>query len=70
MGEAVFAPRAKGNVADESAGYLLTYAYDSESLETRLLILAAGDIAGEPVATLRMPQRVPFGLHGNWIPGA
>jgi carotenoid cleavage dioxygenase len=69
VGEAVFAPGTKGNGTDENAGYLLTYEYDSESLETRFLILAAGDIAGEPAATLRMPQRVPFGLHGNWIPG-
>jgi carotenoid cleavage dioxygenase len=68
LGEAVFAPRAGASASDENAGYLLTFTYDSESLETRFLILAAADIAGEPVATLRMPHRVPFGLHGNWIP--
>jgi carotenoid cleavage dioxygenase len=32
------------------------------------VLLRAADIAGEPVAVLRMPQRVPFGLHGCWVP--
>jgi carotenoid cleavage dioxygenase len=31
-------------------------------------VLNAADIAGDPVAVLRMPQRVPCGLHGNWVP--
>ena len=70
VGEAIFAPAAGADASDENAGYLLTYVYDIASLETRCLILAAADIAGEPVATLRMPHRVPFGLHGSWIPGS
>lgn len=70
VGEAIFAPRAGADTGDENAGYLLTYVYDTERLDTHLLILNAADIAGEPVATLRMPRRVPFGLHGSWIQGA
>lgn len=70
VGEAVFAPGAGADVSDENAGYLLTYAYDSERFETFFLILAASDITGEPVATLRMPRRVPFGLHGSWFAGS
>ena len=67
LGEAVFAPGADAD-ASEDAGYLLVYACDGETLETRLLILNAADIEGEPVATLRMPRRVPLGLHGTWVP--
>jgi carotenoid cleavage dioxygenase-like enzyme len=70
LGEAIFAPATGADVYDENAGYLLTYAYDIASLETSCLILAAADVAGEPVATLRMPHRVPFGLHGSWIAGS
>jgi carotenoid cleavage dioxygenase-like enzyme len=66
LGEAVFAPR-DGSV-DENDGYLLVYAYDTETLNTNLLVLHASDIAGEPAATIQLPQRVPFGLHGSWIP--
>ena len=32
----------------------------------RLLVLDARDIAGEPIATVRLPHRVPYGFHGNW----
>ncbi|MEM7222084.1 MAG: carotenoid oxygenase family protein [Pseudomonadota bacterium] len=66
FGEAVFAPRRCSR--DESDGYIVTYAYDGETLSTSFVILDAADIAAEPVATLRMPQRVPFGLHGSWLP--
>ncbi len=64
IGEAVFAPSRDGGGEDD--GYLLTYAFDGEL--TNLLVLHAADIAGEPAAVLRLPQRVPFGLHGCWVP--
>jgi carotenoid cleavage dioxygenase len=65
LGEAIFAPGGSGTGEDD--GYLLVYTYDPAALTTDLLILHAGDVAGEPAATLRMPHRVPFGLHGNWV---
>jgi carotenoid cleavage dioxygenase len=34
---------------------------------TDLLLLDAQHIDGEPVATLRIPIRMPGGLHGNWV---
>ena len=64
IGEAVFAPAA--NSGDENDGYLLSYAFDGDV--TNLLILHAADISGEPAAVLGVPQRVPFGLHGCWVP--
>lgn len=67
FGEAVFVPRP-GSGPQTGDGYLVTYAFDTESLDTTLLLLDAQNIDSEPVATLAMPRRVPFGLHGNWLP--
>jgi carotenoid cleavage dioxygenase len=63
--EAVFAP-AVGE-SDELAGWYLTYVYDAETDGTDLVVIDASDFEGEPVARVRLPQRVPHGFHGNWI---
>jgi len=34
---------------------------------TDLVILDARDFEGAPVASIRLPHRVPPGFHGNWI---
>jgi carotenoid cleavage dioxygenase-like enzyme len=65
-GEAVFVPSTTAP-ADESAGWYLGYVYDPARDGSDLVILDASDFAGEPVARISMPQRVPFGFHGNWI---
>jgi len=64
-GEAVFVPGS--GPADESNGYYLGYVYDAARNGSDLVILDASDFAGAPVATIKLPQRVPFGFHGNWI---
>jgi carotenoid cleavage dioxygenase-like enzyme len=64
--EAVFAP-ATGQ-PDELSGWYLTYVYDPQTDSSDLVIIDASDFAGEPVARVRMPRRVPHGFHGNWIP--
>lgn len=35
---------------------------------TDLVIVAAQDFAGEAVARIHLPSRVPLGFHGSWIP--
>jgi carotenoid cleavage dioxygenase-like enzyme len=35
---------------------------------SRRYILDAQDFAGEPIATIRLPVRVPHGVHGGWAP--
>lgn len=66
FGEAVFAPRTGSTGEDD--GYVMTYTYDADTLDTHFMILDAADITAEPVAVLEMPHRVPFGLHGSWLP--
>ncbi|SEP18550.1 carotenoid oxygenase family protein [Amycolatopsis saalfeldensis] len=66
-GEAVFVP------ADETpggAGWLLAYVYDATAGSSDLVVLDAQNVAAPPVATVRLPQRVPAGFHGNWLPDA
>ncbi|KWX66973.1 carotenoid oxygenase family protein [Mycobacterium sp. NAZ190054] len=67
-GEAVFVPSMSG-AADESSGWYLGYVYDPDRDGSDLVILDASDFSGAPVARIKLPQRVPYGFHGNWIVG-
>lgn len=70
-GEAVFVPRDAGDRrAAEDDGYTLAYVHDPERGAADLVILAAQDFTGEPVARVHLPGRVPLGFHGSWIPDA
>jgi carotenoid cleavage dioxygenase len=64
-GEAVFIPRGE----DDAAGWLATFVYDPVADTSDLVLLDAARIEEEPAAVIRLPQRVPQGLHGAWIPG-
>jgi carotenoid cleavage dioxygenase-like enzyme len=66
--EPVFVPASSNAAEDE--GWLLTYVYDATRDGSDLVILDAVDFARKPVATISLPQRVPFGFHGSWIPDA
>ncbi len=65
-GEAVFVPSTAGS-AHETNGYYLGYVYDPARDGSDLVILDASDFGGPAVATIHLPQRVPYGFHGNWI---
>jgi carotenoid cleavage dioxygenase-like enzyme len=66
-GEATFIPRGR---RAEDDGYLAVFAFDSVNRTSDLVLLDAAHIDADPVAVIRLPQRVPQGLHGNWIPKA
>lgn len=66
--EPVFVPRSPD--ADEDDGWILAYVYDAPSNASEVVILHAQDFAGKPIARVHLPQRVPFGFHGNWVPDA
>ncbi len=59
-------PRAPD--AGEADGWVLTLVYDATSDSSSLYVLNAQDMMGEPQAVVRLPQRVPAGFHGNWVP--
>lgn len=64
--EVTFVPDSDG--AAEGEGWLLTFVWDAATDRSNLSILDATDVSAGPVATVEIPQRVPFGFHGTWLP--
>ena len=64
--EPVFIPSE--NQTSEDEGYLMTYVYDRATDKSNLMIFNAQDINLGPIAQIKLPQRVPFGFHGSWVP--
>lgn len=63
-GEAIFVPAAGAETED--GGWLLSIVTDHSGDGSRLLVLDAADL--DPVASVRLPRRVPSGFHGSWMP--
>ncbi|RAH77698.1 9-cis-epoxycarotenoid dioxygenase [Aspergillus japonicus CBS 114.51] len=73
--ECSFVARKDGQSEDD--GWLVTYVYDESQLDengiapedsqSELWIIDAVDMK-EVVARVLLPQRVPYGMHGNWFP--
>ena len=66
VGEQTYIPRP-GDPGPTS-GWWITLATDRTDHTSGLLILAAADPTSGPIATIHLPQRVPLGLHGAWLP--
>jgi carotenoid cleavage dioxygenase len=66
-GEAVFVPRSDS--APEGDGFLLASVYRWGEDRSDVLVLDAANVEAAPLAIARVPQRIPFGFHGNWAPG-
>lgn len=64
--EPIFVPKADSTAED--AGWILSVVYDATTDSSELCILDAEDITGPEVARIHLPQRVPYGFHGNWSP--
>lgn len=72
--ESRFVPKANGQ--DEDDGYLLTYVFNEAQLDacgeclpdakSELWIIDAKNMT-TVVGKVILPQRVPYGLHGNWF---
>jgi carotenoid cleavage dioxygenase len=58
----------KDGRVEEDAAWIMTVVYDATTDSSELCILDAEEIGGPEVARIRLPQRVPFGFHGDWVP--
>ena len=67
-GEFVFVPASAE--AGEGEGWLVGLVVDLPHETTDLVIIDAQAFADAPVASIRIPHRVPPGLHGNWVAAA
>jgi len=65
-GEWVMVPRHEAAAEDD--GWLLSLVHDAETDRSELIVLPAADPADGPVARVLLPNRVPLGFHGNWVP--
>ena len=64
--EPVFAARSDESRDDD--GFILSLAHDSQSDTSSFLVIDAQNFDAKPVAKIELPQRVPFGAHGSWLP--
>ncbi len=64
-GEPVFVARTSNTAEDD--GWLLTLVHDLGANSAELVVLDAADLDRGYVAQVKLPQRVPFGFHGNWV---
>jgi carotenoid cleavage dioxygenase-like enzyme len=65
VGEPLFVPRTETSAEDD--GWVLVLTYDQTRNASDFYVLDARDVAGEPVARVTLPHRVPYGFHGNWV---
>ena len=66
--EAPFAARA--GATEEDDGWLVSFVTDTNDWSSRCLVFDAQDVAAGPVASVKLPQRVPAGFHATWVDGA
>jgi len=68
-GECVFVPRHSdpsiGGAEDD--GYLLTFVFDENTSSSQFLIFDAKTMSDKPLASVHLPQRVPYGFHGIYV---
>ena len=62
-----YVPRC-ADAEDEDDGYLLAIVYENTRDASELVVLDAKSPGSEPLATVALPVRVPFGFHSAWIP--
>ncbi|MFP6639260.1 MAG: carotenoid oxygenase family protein, partial [Myxococcota bacterium] len=37
---------------------------------SELVVMDASNFQAPPIARVKLPQRVPFGFHGSWVPNS
>jgi carotenoid cleavage dioxygenase len=64
-GEPVFVSRPDATAEDD--GWLITFVHDATDGGAELAVIDAQDFGRGYVARVPLPQRVPYGFHGNWV---
>jgi carotenoid cleavage dioxygenase len=65
--EPVFVPRAED--AAEGDGWLLATVWRAAGDRSDVAVFDTAGLEKGPIATIRLPHRVPAGFHGNWVDG-
>ncbi|MEI9964748.1 MAG: carotenoid oxygenase family protein [Caulobacteraceae bacterium] len=65
--EPCFIPKSKG--APEGEGYIVEIQQHTDDGKSDLLLFDAQRVDEGPMATIHIPLRMRFGLHGNWVAG-
>ena len=66
LDEAIFVPAGPS----EEDGYLMAFMYERQTDTSSVLILDASNLAAPVVARIKLPIRVPIGLHAYWLPNS
>ena len=64
--EPVFVADPRGTAEED--GFILTFVHEQGSTGGNFVILDARHLSAKPLAVVRLPRRVPAGLHGSWTP--
>ena len=67
-GEFVFVPATFD--AEEDEGWLVGFVINTADGTTDFVILDVRFFEAAPIATVRLPHRIPPGFHGSWFPAA
>ena len=67
FGEALFISRK--DAMQEDDGYLVDIVYFPGNDTSAFMVWDSLQISGSPLAVAHLPQRVPYGVHGLWLPG-
>ena len=59
---------ARSGSAGEGDGFLVTTVYRGAENRSDFVVFDACHVAAGPIATAKLPRRMPFGFHGNWAP--
>jgi carotenoid cleavage dioxygenase len=66
-GEAIFVPRSTESDIAEDDGYLITFVHDEINGTSEAVIIDAKTMAADPVAVVKLPNRVPYGFHAIFM---
>jgi carotenoid cleavage dioxygenase-like enzyme len=67
-GEPIFVPRTPDS--DEGDGFVISVVHRATENRSDVIVLDAQNIEAAPLATVHLPNRVPYCFHGSWLQGA